>query len=207
MFGDLDGWLRLRLRALHLRQWKRGSTMFAALQRLGASRSDALEVASNARCWWKNSRMQLNRTLPLAYFERLGVPRLAQPQPIEPPDADPPVRWCGRARRSLPSPPIPMRERGRFIWSARCIPSAFPCTYVGRFPKAQIGRIGLIVQPGKADSALNRLLAKFPVIANATQPSLARVRRAMPSRILSLRIALRCASRGAGVRRACARHA
>jgi RNA-directed DNA polymerase len=77
VFRDLDGWLRHRLRALHLKHWKRGSTMFAALQRLGASRSDALAVASNARCWWKNSRMYLNRALPLAYFDRLGVPRLA----------------------------------------------------------------------------------------------------------------------------------
>ncbi|EQD42699.1 group II intron-encoding maturase, partial [mine drainage metagenome] len=77
VFADLDGWLRHRLRALHLKQWKRGSTMFAALQRLGASPSDALVVASNSRCWWKNSQMRLNRALPTAYFDRLGVPRLA----------------------------------------------------------------------------------------------------------------------------------
>ena len=77
VFRDLDGWLRHRLRALHLKQWKRGSTMSAALHRLGASRSDATAVASNARCWWKNSRMCFNRALPLAYFDRLGVPRLA----------------------------------------------------------------------------------------------------------------------------------
>lgn len=77
VFADLDGWLRHRLRALHLKQWKRGSTMFAALQRLGASPSDALAVASNSRCWWTNSRMRLNRALPTAYFDRLGVPRLA----------------------------------------------------------------------------------------------------------------------------------
>jgi RNA-directed DNA polymerase len=77
VFRDLDGWLRHRLRALHLKQWKRGPTMWAALRSLGASPSDALAVASNGRCWWKNSRMYLNRALPLAYFDRLGVPRLA----------------------------------------------------------------------------------------------------------------------------------
>lgn len=77
VFADLDGWLRHRLRALHLKQWKRGSTMFAALHRLGASPSDALAVASNSRCWWMNSRMRLNRALPTSYFDRLGVPRLA----------------------------------------------------------------------------------------------------------------------------------
>jgi hypothetical protein len=79
VFADLDGWLRHRLRALHLHlhQWKRGSTMFTALKRLGASPSDALAVASNSRCWWKNSQMRLNRALPIAYFDRLGVPKLA----------------------------------------------------------------------------------------------------------------------------------
>lgn len=77
VFADLDGWLRHRLRALHLKQWKRGSTMVAALQRLGASPSDAQAVASNSRCWWKNSQMRLNRALPTSYFDRLGVPKLA----------------------------------------------------------------------------------------------------------------------------------
>ena len=76
-FEELDGWLRHRLRALHLKQWKRGTTMQAALLRLGASRSDAAAVAANCRCWWKNSRMRLNRALPTAYFDQLGVPRLA----------------------------------------------------------------------------------------------------------------------------------
>ena len=77
VFADLDGWLRHRLRALHLKQWKRGSTILAALKRLGASPSDAQAVASNSRCWWKNSQRRLNRALPIAYFDRLGVPRLA----------------------------------------------------------------------------------------------------------------------------------
>ena len=76
-FADLDGWLRHRLRALHLKQWTRHSTILAALQRLGASPSDALAVASNSCCWWKNSQLRLNRALPISYFDRLGVPRLA----------------------------------------------------------------------------------------------------------------------------------
>ena len=77
VFADLDGWLRHRLRALHLKHWKRRSTILAALQRLGASPRDALAVAANSRCWWKNSQMRLNRALPTAYFDRLGVPKLA----------------------------------------------------------------------------------------------------------------------------------
>ena len=41
-----------------------------------------------------------------------GVPRLAaSPQPTEPPDADPHVRWCGRGSAGEPLTPIPIRIR------------------------------------------------------------------------------------------------
>ena len=77
IFKSLDEWLRHRLRAMHLKHWKRGKTAYAALIKLGASESDALKVAQNMRCWWVNSRYRLNRALPIAYFDRLGVPRLS----------------------------------------------------------------------------------------------------------------------------------
>ena len=77
VFGDLDKWLRHRLRTLHLKQRKRGARITEALRRLGASPSDARAVAGNARRWWKNGHMYLNRALPISYFDRLGVPRLA----------------------------------------------------------------------------------------------------------------------------------
>ena len=77
VFAVLDGWLRHRLRALHLKQWKRGSTIYAALRRLGASHEDAEYVARNARSWWRNSALRLNRALPIAYFDALGVPKLS----------------------------------------------------------------------------------------------------------------------------------
>jgi len=76
IFRGLDEWLRHRLRALHLKHWKRGATAYAALRRLGASPSDALRVAQGMRHWWANSRYHLNRALPISYFDRLGVPRL-----------------------------------------------------------------------------------------------------------------------------------
>ena len=77
VFRELDKWLRHRLRALHLKQWARSKTIIEALRRLGASPNDARAVADNSRCWWKNSRMRLNRALPISYFDRLGVPKLA----------------------------------------------------------------------------------------------------------------------------------
>jgi RNA-directed DNA polymerase len=34
-------------------------------------------VAQNARCWWRNSAGEINRVLTIAYFDKLGVPRLS----------------------------------------------------------------------------------------------------------------------------------
>jgi RNA-directed DNA polymerase len=77
VFRELDEWLRHRLRALQLKQWKRGKTMYRELRILGASKENARQVAANSRRWWHNSRLALNRIMPISYFDRLGVPRLA----------------------------------------------------------------------------------------------------------------------------------
>ena len=77
VFRTLDEWLRHRLRALQLKQWRRSRTILRGLRALGASEAQAAPVARNARCWWRNSRMNLNGLMPIAYFDRLGVPRLA----------------------------------------------------------------------------------------------------------------------------------
>jgi len=77
VFRDLDAWIRHRLRAVQLKHWRRGTTMYRELKAMGASDTDARKVAANSRCWWRNSRMALNRAMPIAYFDRLGVPRLS----------------------------------------------------------------------------------------------------------------------------------
>ncbi len=77
VFRELDEWIRHRLRAVQLKHWRRGTTMYRELLALGASQADARRVAANSRCWWRNSRMALNRAMPIAYFDRLGVPRLS----------------------------------------------------------------------------------------------------------------------------------
>ena len=74
---ELDEWLRHRLRALQLKQWRRGTTMYRELRALGASPEHASRIAGNARRWWRNSRYELNRIMPIGYFDRLGVPRLS----------------------------------------------------------------------------------------------------------------------------------
>ncbi len=73
----LDEWLRHRLRAIQLKHWKCGTTMYRELRKLGASGQVARHVAANARCWWRNSDGEIKRVLTTAYFDRLGVPRLS----------------------------------------------------------------------------------------------------------------------------------
>ena len=74
---ELDEWLRHRLRAIQLRQWKRGTTMFRELRKLGAGVEVAAQIAANAKRWWRNSALALNRVLTIAYFDRLGVPKFS----------------------------------------------------------------------------------------------------------------------------------
>jgi RNA-directed DNA polymerase len=77
VWRELDEWLRHRLRALQLKQWKRGSTMYRELLKLGATPSTARQVAASSRCWWRNSAKALNSVLTVSWFDRLGLPRLS----------------------------------------------------------------------------------------------------------------------------------
>lgn len=77
IFGALDEWIRHRLRAYRLKQWKRGKTVFRELRVLGASEDLAARIAANTRRWWHNSAMGLHIVMPNSHFDRLGVPRLA----------------------------------------------------------------------------------------------------------------------------------
>ena len=77
VWRELDEWLRHRLRAIQLKQWKCGPTMFRELCALGASPATAQRVAANSRRWWRNSAKQLNSVLNIAWFDRMGLPRLS----------------------------------------------------------------------------------------------------------------------------------
>ena len=74
---DLDKWMRHRLRVIQLKQWRRGPTIYRELRALGAPPAVAQQVAANSRRWWRNSDKLLNSVLTLAYFDRLGAPRLS----------------------------------------------------------------------------------------------------------------------------------
>jgi RNA-directed DNA polymerase len=78
VFSDLDQWLHRRLRAVQLKQWKRGGTVYEALQRRGTPRRAARAAAAHTQRWWRLAgHGALHTALPGSYFDRLGVPRLA----------------------------------------------------------------------------------------------------------------------------------
>jgi group II intron reverse transcriptase/maturase len=76
IFADLDEWVRHRLRAMQLKQWKRGRTVFRELVSRGVSPDLAAQVAVHTRRWWKNSGTTLHLALPNRWFDELGLPRL-----------------------------------------------------------------------------------------------------------------------------------
>jgi RNA-directed DNA polymerase len=71
---ELDGWVRRRLRCLLWRQWKRPWTRERKLLALGLEAERAWHSAWNGRGpWWNAGASHLHRTLPAAYFTRLGL--------------------------------------------------------------------------------------------------------------------------------------
>jgi RNA-directed DNA polymerase len=77
VWRQLDKWLRHRLRAIQLKQWKRATTIYRKLMALGAKPDVARQVAANSRRWWRNSGLLLHAVLTLEWSDQLGMPRLS----------------------------------------------------------------------------------------------------------------------------------
>lgn len=73
---QLDEWMRRRMRALHLKHWRRGTTIYRELIKLGAKPNVAQSVAALGSRWWRNSMSGIHHVLTIAYFDRMGMPRL-----------------------------------------------------------------------------------------------------------------------------------
>lgn len=76
IFRDLDSWTRHRLRAIQLKHWRTGTTIYSRLRGLGASHEFAALVAGGAGHWWGHSEAGLNGILTVKYFDDIGIPRL-----------------------------------------------------------------------------------------------------------------------------------
>jgi len=77
VLAALDGWLRRRLRAIQLKHWRRGPTMYRELLALGAKPDVARRVAANSRRWWRNTGKALNSVLTNRWLADLGGPSLS----------------------------------------------------------------------------------------------------------------------------------
>lgn len=74
----LDSWIRRRLRSVLWTQWKRGGRRVDELRRRGVGRDWAVKTASSAHGPWRLSHNPtVCQALPNAYFDALGLPRLA----------------------------------------------------------------------------------------------------------------------------------
>ncbi len=79
VFRDLDEWIRHRLRAVQLKQWKRGPTVFRELRARGVPERVS-RAGGRPRPPLVDGRPATRRSTspcPTRYFDQLGVPRLA----------------------------------------------------------------------------------------------------------------------------------
>jgi RNA-directed DNA polymerase len=75
---SLEEWTRRRLRSAIWKQWKRGSVRFAELRKRGVNKDLAAKTAGSAHGPWHLANSKgLAFALPNAYFDSLGIPRLA----------------------------------------------------------------------------------------------------------------------------------
>ncbi len=75
---DLDGWLRRKLRCVKLKRCKLVRAMARFLIGNGVTRGNALKLASSEKGWWRLTNSQLaKQTMPIAWFDALGLTRLA----------------------------------------------------------------------------------------------------------------------------------
>jgi len=76
LWKRLDGWIRRRLRALQLKQWRTGRTTHRELRKMGANPDLAAQIAADSHRIWHNSAGWIHGVLTVAWFDRMGLPRL-----------------------------------------------------------------------------------------------------------------------------------
>lgn len=76
VWSDLDKWIRHRMRAVQIKQWRYGKTAYRELLQWGARPDVALIVAGNLRRLWRNSGTPLNGVLDLSWADQWRIPRL-----------------------------------------------------------------------------------------------------------------------------------
>ena len=74
VLGELDGWIRHKLRCIVWRQWKRPYTRAKNLMKAGLTEERAWRSACNQRGpWWNSGASHMNQAFPKSFFDRLGL--------------------------------------------------------------------------------------------------------------------------------------
>lgn len=77
-FVDLDGWIRRRLRAVQLNQWRTRGRIFRQLRARGVPERPAGAAALHGQRWWRIAQHgALHAAMPTRYFDEIGLLRLA----------------------------------------------------------------------------------------------------------------------------------
>ena len=73
-FRNLDKWLRRRVRACYLKQWRKSKTRLAKLIKLGVSKRDALGAAKSGKGPWRLSKtLPVQRGLSIEFLAEQGL--------------------------------------------------------------------------------------------------------------------------------------
>ena len=79
IFGNLDGWIRRRLRMIRWKEWKQVKTKYKNLMKLGINKGKAWEWANSRKAYWRIAKSPiLSRALGNKYWSRQGLKRLLQ---------------------------------------------------------------------------------------------------------------------------------
>ena len=72
--NTLDQWIRRRLRACRLKEWKRSRTVYSRLRSLGIADEEARKLAGSRKGYWRKSATpQINKALDNAYWANQGL--------------------------------------------------------------------------------------------------------------------------------------
>jgi RNA-directed DNA polymerase len=78
-FGELDKWVRRRLRSCYWKQWRGPRTRIINLRKLGIRHDEAVtHGSSNKGSWVMSSSQAVHHALSLAYFTQAGLASLSE---------------------------------------------------------------------------------------------------------------------------------
>ncbi len=73
LFGHFDQWIRMRLRSMQLRKWKKPAKFRRAMLAAGIPRREAMRARVRMRAWRSVNRKEVKLVLTLQWFRKMGL--------------------------------------------------------------------------------------------------------------------------------------